>query len=130
MVVQLPDFTAPYLMRLSSECKCFGFTKRVFVPVVTFLDREYHVTRTLGEEVFPVKEAGRRPLRVEADIMFSEANRQDKFAVIFTDAMKVGKQAGSLSSYTGAVQIYNYPFFRGMEGKVRLEIVTEKQPKK
>jgi hypothetical protein len=130
LVIQLPDFTAPYAFRVSSDCKCFGFKKQIFAPAVAIFDKDYNLTRSVPEDAFVVEEPSMsRPMRAEANIEVGEGNRGEKYLIVYTDGTKAGSTAGVIrGSMNGS--LIKYPFYRGLEGKVRLEIPTVKGAKK
>jgi hypothetical protein len=57
-VVKMPDYRAPYTLKIRSLCHCLGFSKNVFVPRGLFLGAEFRETRELSETQFETRTQG------------------------------------------------------------------------
>src|SRR5262245_44454937 len=96
-VVRMPEYRAPYTLKITSLCHCLGFglTKSVFVPSGLFLDAGFRETRELAETQFETHTQGMtKGYRLEANIQVVDLNKDDRFLLLYTNRWAVGKRQG------------------------------------
>jgi hypothetical protein len=125
VLVQLPDYSVPYTLTVTSLPRGFG-TWKLFVPTVVLLDSDFQPTRevTEAEFVFKAQTFSKSP-RLEVEMPIGESSRNDRYLFIYTDAAQIGEQYGvHRSEPYGAVVIplkIDVKLVRSLHGSVEIQ---------
>jgi hypothetical protein len=135
LLFQLPEYSQPYTLTLSSLCKCFGFSKSIFVPSALFFDAEFRETRQLPETEFRNDKPGMtKGYRLETTIVIDDARKADRFLLLFTNAAAVGRDQGTFVAGNGSgaatVGAMKLLHLNGVKRSVDGTIELETKPKK
>lgn len=93
-LVELPQYTSPYTLKVVSTCNCFGFRKSIFVPSGVFLDAEFKQTHTFEEDELKTKQPGfTSGLTCGATFQMNDERKADRYLLIYTRADLLGMTA-------------------------------------
>lgn len=101
VLIRLPDYRAPFTLTISSY-PSKGFHKDVFVPIAVFLDEGFKTKHELAETAFQWKSMTFGRQHFEATVSIEDAQRDDRYVLIFTDGSRTPEvlKSGSVTTVT------------------------------
>jgi Maltose operon periplasmic protein precursor (MalM) len=125
VLVQLPDYSVPYTLTVTSLPRGFG-TWKLFVPSVVLLDSAFQPTREVAEAEFIFKpQTFSKSPRLEGEMSIDESSRNDRYLFIYADGAQIGELYGVHGSKAYGVVVIplkvDVKLVRSLHGSVEIE---------
>ena len=123
LLLQLPEYQAPYAMTITSYRRGVGRTKEIFVPRGLYFDAAFQQIGEFGED----RLAGRVE-SLAAELAIGEANRNARYLLLYTRGDMLGQRMG-VRGDLGLVNSGLFRLERSLEAKLQVETRPERRSK-
>lgn len=123
VLIQLPDYSKPYNLKVRSVPHGFSTKVKLFSPRAVFFDSGFNYKQEISDTSFSLlNEKWLLPLRLETDILIDEKLRDYRYLFIYT--LNKSEKLGNYINYGGGLVglLINHPIITTPTGKLEIQV--------